>query len=455
MFVTFFGWSARSQAAEPTKQDAADDNSADSKPADADNKESSDTQAKADKDSKTTHKVIAGPFRIDLKLEGIVEPRQMTEVILRTDQWTDLTVREAAAHGATVKKGDTILSLDLTKIRQEIKELETTLKLDEVALNLAKAEIEASEKSSPEDLAEAERAAKLADVDLKYFLETGRERLVRYGEFGVKMYSQTLENAEEELKQLEKMYKADDLTEGTEEIILKQQRFQVAMAAFMVEEAKVARDRLTQIDLPREETTLRESVLRKNLAMQRARGELPLHLGKLRLDFVKLKTEQQESKEKLAKLKHDEELMTVRSPADGIVLYGECEYGHWSHASDMAGKLRRGGSVTTHEVLMTIVAPSPLYVARDFARKGFVCSRRRPDRQFYADGLPRGALRGQNRKRAELGGPHRQIHGASQYRGRRLRRSGGPRDPWHGRRTEVQDVFQGRRLDGSHQGRPR
>ncbi len=54
-------------------------------------------------------------------------------------------------------------------------------------------------------------------------------------------------------------------------------------------------------------------------------------------------------------------MMTVRSPADGIVFYGACVHGQWPHAADLAQKLRPGGSLTPHEVLLTIVSPSSLF----------------------------------------------------------------------------------------------
>ncbi len=220
--------------------------------------------AEAETTKPATHKVAAGPFRVELSLDGILESREMHEVVLRPDNWTELTVREAVAHGKTVKKGDVVISCDPTKIQESIKDLETTIKIEDLSLEQNRAEIQALEHSIPQDLAEVERAKKTADTNLKYFLQTDREWLHRTAAFMVKVYGQMLENAQEELKQLEKMYKADDLTEGTEEIILKQQRFQVEVSTFMTEQAKAAREKAVQIDLPREEELLRESVDRKD-----------------------------------------------------------------------------------------------------------------------------------------------------------------------------------------------
>ena len=60
--------------------------------------------------------------------------------------------------------------------------------------------------------------------DLKRFLENDIDLTKRSAANSLKSSEQTLEYQLEELKQLEKMYKEDDLTEETEEIVLKRQR---------------------------------------------------------------------------------------------------------------------------------------------------------------------------------------------------------------------------------------
>lgn len=346
--------------------------------------------AASDDSKPAVHKVAKGPFQVELTLEGILEARVMHPVLLSTDQWTDFTVREAAAHGSSVKKGGVLVACDLTRIQEQIKDLETTVKIAELSLEQGRAELQALEQSVPEDLAEAERAKKAADVNLKYFLGTEREWSHRTNEFMVKAGKQMLENAQEELKQLEKMYKADDLTEGTEEIILKQQRFQVEVGNYLVEQAKLLREKAREIDLPREEETLREAATHRTLALRKAERDLPLSLNMKRLELGKLKLEHAKDRERLARLKRDAEAMTLRAPADGLVFYGACVHGQWPHASDLADKLRRGGSLTAHEVLMTIVpADARLFVRATVPEKELYDVTAGLAGQFVPTGFPK------------------------------------------------------------------
>ena len=74
------------------------------------------------------------------------------------------------------------------------------------------------------DLEAGERDQRIAEEDRKYYLEIGRPLTLKSHEMHMKFARQALEYEKEELEQLEKMYKADDLTEETEKIVLKRQR---------------------------------------------------------------------------------------------------------------------------------------------------------------------------------------------------------------------------------------
>ena len=101
------------------------------------------------------------------------------------------------------------------------------------------------------DLSAGRRAKRLADEDLDYFNKVDGPFNEQMAAFLVKSAENDLSYETEELKQLEKMYKADDLMEDTEEIILKRARDNVERAKFMVQRAKTMRDGMTKLTLPR------------------------------------------------------------------------------------------------------------------------------------------------------------------------------------------------------------
>src|SRR3954471_12984486 len=177
-----------------------------------------------------TVKVESGPFKIEVTLKGVFESATMTEVSVKPEAWSGLaggmTVVRAVEPGASVKKGDVLLTLDTEKIDKAIRDQELDQQLADVALRQAELELPILERTTPLDLAAAERSKERVDEDLRKFLASDKPREVEMAHFQVRNSQNSLEYAEEELKQLQKMYRKD-LTEETEEIILKRQRNQV------------------------------------------------------------------------------------------------------------------------------------------------------------------------------------------------------------------------------------
>jgi HlyD family secretion protein len=321
---------------------------------------------KADKPSAATVKVEKGLFQATVSLKGIFTAAQMTEVAVRPEAWAqglgqNLFVLTAVEPGTKVKKGDVLVTLQTDKIDRAIRDLETEQQLTQVAIRLAEEEVPVLEKSTPLEIATAERTKRQADEDLKKFLEVDRPLAEATAENSAKNAQHFLDYAKEELKQLQKMYRSKDLTEETEEIILKRQRHQVEMSEFSLKTATIRRDQVLKVDMPRQEQTNRDNATKQTLALEKARATLPLALSQKHLALDKLRYDSDKAVERLHNLKKDREAMTVRAPADGVVFHGRCLNGQWNSAA-VTSRLLRGGVVMPEEVFMTVVSPRPLIV---------------------------------------------------------------------------------------------
>jgi RND family efflux transporter MFP subunit len=307
-----------------------------------------------------THKVKKGPFRIELVLDGTFEAQQMTEITLRPQEWSSFTVLSAVEHGRAVRRGDLLVALDTEKIDRAIVELRVEVRLAELSLKQAEQDLRALETTNPLDLAAAQRAHRNVSEDTQYYFDTARPMMVKSLNQLLKLYQQHLEYAEEELRQLEKMYKADEITEETEEIVLKRARNQVEMVRFVYERAKVLHEHAMKYELPRQDEQVRDVAQRANITWEKQKVVQPLLLEKQRLEFEKLKLNRQRAEERLNKLLADRQLMNVRAPVDGIVYYGSCERGRWTGGT--GEELRRGSLLTANKVFMTVVQPRPMHV---------------------------------------------------------------------------------------------
>jgi len=318
--------------------------------------------AKACEESAPTYTVKKKPFRITFQLDGTFEAQTAQEIAIKPEEWNGLVVENAVAHGAEVHKGDTILALDTEKIDRAIADLRTELKISEITLRLNEDQLQALEKTTPLDLESSKRSARMANEDKKFFLETEKPFAVKAAEFTLKMANDNLEYEQEELRQLEKMYKADDITEETEEIVLRRARDSVAKAKIVVEYAKINHDQSLKFNIPRADEMIKDVTERRSLEWEKNKIELPLALDKQRLEIAKLRVQRERSEDKLKKLEGDREMMIVKSPIDGIVYYGKCVRGKFSDSTSLADNLRRNGVIQPNMVVMTVVQPRPLFI---------------------------------------------------------------------------------------------
>jgi RND family efflux transporter MFP subunit len=317
----------------------------------------------------TTLVVKKAPFKIEVSASGVFEAREMAAVRLDTEEWSTLVVEEAVPHGTSVKAGEVLIRFKLDELERAVREQEEAQVLAELALQQARHDLQALESSLQDELAAAERTRADLETDVQRFLTIERPMLQRTAENNLRTAEFYLEYAQEELRQLEKMYKADDLTEETEEIILKRAQRDVEQAEFYLEQTRLQTERTLQIDLPRQEISLQDALRRAKLAWEKARLELPAAVTRARLALEKQQHEFQQGAEKLEKLRRDRERLVVRSPSDGIVYYGQCTRGRWSSTQASEGRYEKGASVTAKTVLMTVVQPRPLRVRASLNEK--------------------------------------------------------------------------------------
>jgi multidrug efflux pump subunit AcrA (membrane-fusion protein) len=316
-----------------------------------------------------THKVEKKPFKIELTVKGILEAEETAAISYRPHLMVQpppsqgpLTIRQIVPHGAKVKMGDLLVTFDSTKLDEVIQDLEKDKSVLETNIKLAEEELPLFQQSVPVELAAAETAKKRADEELKYFLEVGRPEAVKDADFMVKSAKFYVEFAEEELRQLQKMYKANDLTEDTEKIILRRQEHWLEMSKFFYNSALIERDYLLKYTLPNRDRTLKENQLKQDLQLQKARKTLEPTVVQKQAALVKMRYDHDKNTTRVEKLVKDRAAMTIHSPIEGVVYHGKFHKGQWSMSDALESKLVPQGSVTPDEVFLTVVKTRPVVV---------------------------------------------------------------------------------------------
>jgi multidrug efflux pump subunit AcrA (membrane-fusion protein) len=315
-----------------------------------------------------TAKVEKEKLTQTVTLKGVIEGEKGSELTLKPKVYAGpLVVKKAIEHGTTVKAGDVLVEFDLEKIDQQIKDAKTERESAVLALQMAELEAPLAEKQYAMDLAAAERDAKNAEDDFKKFKEIDRPLQVEAAEQALKSSAFFLETSRDELKQLSKMYKDKDLTEETEEIVLKRYKRTVEQNEFQFRAAKNRHEQLMKIDMPRRDIAAAEGVAKAQMALVKVKDVQSISQQLKKLSLAKMKADHAKSAERLADLEKDREAMTVKAPVAGMAYYGRTGKGSW-----LGGSLTVGGSVLFGDTFMTVVPVGKLTVRAEADEKEII-----------------------------------------------------------------------------------
>lgn len=302
-------------------------------------------------------------FRQQVAVEGFLLPAEATAVQVDPKQWKTLLVKDFASHGAIVKKGDPIVSFDVEKLEEHVENVGRSREAARLNLERAELELAAARKLAPLDLQAAREAAERAKISLEKWKSTWRPLQIEEYERNRKAAEQQLEYAKEELRQLEVMYKADDLTEETEEIMLKRSRWAAERAEFALRQAKEESEDGLKISIPRIDRERQETHDRAVIALEKTEKDHAASLRLRELDVIEKRHAFEKEEKNFSELRADlDQLRAVRAPADGRVLWGDWT-GDEGPAKMAELEKKRAGAprafISPQDVFATIVSGVP------------------------------------------------------------------------------------------------
>ena len=293
-------------------------------------------------------------IRITLTLKGYFEDPEAFPFSVDTTTGSELKVLTPPTHGKHIKKGDSLLTLDLEKIQKKIDDLKYEISISELNIQILKNEQKRDESLAKIDLSQLNRTEKNLIEDMEYFknVELPFEKKTSIVE--LKRYEENLSYAMEELNQLKKMYEADDLTEETEEIILQRTQNEVNRMKFSLEGAKIRNNKRLKLEIPRSEAEMMDESKKKKLSLQTDRIIKPTEVIKKKLELKKIEEQKKHLTENKNKLENDLKKMKVLSPIAGTLIIGTFDLGKWSGSKIFETKLNKGGLLKPHEEFVTI-----------------------------------------------------------------------------------------------------
>lgn len=301
--------------------------------------------------------VEKGPFVVVLDLAGVFEPEGAAEVKYEPDVYGgELEVLESVPAGP-VEAGQVLLRLSTEKIDEQLqntaRDLEIAKRGHLVQLEDAKRAQESSEVAVERAKAEKDHA----DRALKTFLETDRELRTKESAQRMQSIQDSIKDQEEELAQLEKMYKADDVTEETEDIVMKRAKRQLERSKLGRDFQLVRQRYLLENELPEEERGLKLNARKEAVELDKLVANASTNLERARLEVEKAASGLAKQVEGFEKLKQDREKLVLKAPRAGFAIPGACVRGKWGGVDETARSLEKGGKVRANAPLYTIVEP--------------------------------------------------------------------------------------------------
>ena len=298
-----------------------------------------------------------GPFTVVLEGSGAFEAIHATEVSYEPDAYGgELKVVEARAAGP-VEKGDLLVRFDTEKIDEQLSFAEKDLEIARRALAGRREEAKRASEGAALALSRAEKDRSAADEALDYFTKVSREQRVKESDHRLQGTRDNIQDQEEELAQLKKMYKSDDVVEETEEIVMKRAQRGLARSKTVLGFQEQNYKEMVEQELPREQQNLELSARRLAFELDRMKATSPIALEQGRIDLAKAELAFERQEASFGKLKADKEHLTIAAPAGGLAIPGSLVRGKWGGIDETTRSLVPGEKVHAKQAIYTIVTP--------------------------------------------------------------------------------------------------
>ena len=303
-----------------------------------------------------------------VKLAGVLEATTAHEITVDTKHIQSLVLEKIVDHGAEVSKGQNLVWLETKEVDKQIKAAQANLQLAELTFQDEQFAQEQFIESQKLDRAAAERNFQKAKEAFDNFSRVDRERSIESAKFSLKNSQASFENALEELTQLEQMYKEDDLTEESEEIVLKRAKLTVENAKFRLAGTKISTARTLEQGIPRNQEEQEDAMARAKLAYAKSIRDLNSARRKRDIEMRQKQEKFKQTQDDFKALEAERKRLVLQAPHAGIVFHGKLNRGK---ISDKPSPLAPGGKVTAEQVLLTVAVPSKLQIRTDLAEKDF------------------------------------------------------------------------------------
>ncbi len=309
------------------------------------------------------------PIKISVELDGVIDSPAKAQFVLKPKSLKELKLMGVLAHGAKVSQGQVILQLDAEAYERARRAAEQAVMAAELDYKQATVAIALLEESLRIELEAAEQASNRAQEELEYYLEVGRPKQEDDLHYSIESAEQNVEYLQEEYDQLKKMYDADDLTEESEEIVLKRALNNLKRAQRGLENTKRSVERQLSVELNRQEAAIKNSTAKAKLEHEKLAKSKDAKLVTAKLGLAKSEATLELAKKEMTNINEDRQLLAAASPFAGVVFWGAVNHLGWKGPGTADELQTVGGALPANKPLITVVSTDKLFVRATLTEK--------------------------------------------------------------------------------------
>lgn len=294
-----------------------------------------------------------------LTLDGYLAPLDPQEAKFRLRQFAGpLKVKQVVAHGAAVHAGEVLIQFDTADIDEAIVMTASELEVARAAGAKQQVDQTLGEQNDAQALAIANDAVADAELGLDWWTRSELPKLEKQLELQLKNSQFAVGDQEDELEQLRRMYKSEELTNATADIVVKRAVRALEQSKVMLEitTSDVERRRATEVADRQQQVERALFAAKQELAGLKAQQELSR--VERAATALKSKVAIKNAEKKLNELEEDKAAMTVKAKADGVALFGSFDGGAWK-GSD-ADAIRIDEKLDPSNPFLIVVTPGKL-----------------------------------------------------------------------------------------------
>ncbi len=293
--------------------------------------------------------VKQGLFESRVVVRGDLQAVDNIEIVCEVEGSS--TITELAPEGSFAKKGDILVVLDSSAIRQRLEDALIDWQRQKADVTTAEEMLEIQKSQNSANLEAAEVALQLAQIEMTKYVEGVYPGLLADANMSLEKAETGLKTAQDDLAQTRSLF-AKGFVTATE---IKTKELEVAAAQRDVTKAKSDMELLVQYTHKADLATKKNALAQAEQKLERTKRENSANISQKSADLDAKRSQLDVIERRVARYREQVDACTVRAPADGMVVYR-------NDSSRDSVQIQEGASVRERQTMLRLPDTSRMKV---------------------------------------------------------------------------------------------